>query len=184
MIIIDSNIKETGTFAQLGIVVADIIVETKNPALKNQLDHEEQLVKQSPSEKLLKHLDDNKVAYKTLGKDPKRYPNSANALNKRIMNDKGLYYINNIVNLNNLLSIRYGISFGSYDLNMLDGTVVWKKASDGESYQGIGKGDVNLANLPVLMDNIGIFGSPTSDSKRAMITDKTRRNHDGSLQFQ
>ena len=40
----------------------------------------------------------------------------------------------------------------------------------GEQYKGIGKEPINIANLPVSIDCIGSFGSPTSDSKRAMIT--------------
>ena len=39
-----------------------------------------------------------------------------------------------------------------------------------EQYKGIGKEQINIENLPVLTDSIGSFGSPTSDSERAMIT--------------
>ena len=39
----------------------------------------------------------------------------------------------------------------------------------------IGKELINIANLPVLTDSIGSFGSPTSDSERAMITNNVNK---------
>ena len=44
----------------------------------------------------------------------------------------------------------------------------------GEVYPGIGKDDIALENMPLLADGEGAFGSPTSDSTRAMITQETR----------
>jgi DNA/RNA-binding domain of Phe-tRNA-synthetase-like protein len=40
---------------------------------------------------------------------------------------------------------------------------------EGEQYKGIGKENINIENIPVLADSVGSFGSPTSDSERAMI---------------
>ena len=40
---------------------------------------------------------------------------------------------------------------------------------------GIGKESINLDGLPVFADENGPFGSPTSDSERAMITLSTRK---------
>ncbi len=39
--------------------------------------------------------------------------------------------------------------------------------------KGIGRGPINLENLPVFKDEEGYFGSSTSDSTRAMITEST-----------
>ncbi|MBO4643034.1 MAG: hypothetical protein J5716_00315, partial [Alphaproteobacteria bacterium] len=40
---------------------------------------------------------------------------------------------------------------------------------DGEKYQGIGKDVLNIEHLPALYDDKGVFGNPTSDSRRTMI---------------
>ena len=43
-----------------------------------------------------------------------------------------------------------------------------------ETYQGIGKDEINIAYLPVISDSEGAVGSSTSDSRRAMITEETK----------
>jgi DNA/RNA-binding domain of Phe-tRNA-synthetase-like protein len=42
-------------------------------------------------------------------------------------------------------------------------------------HKGIGKDLLNLENLPVYADAAGPFGSPSSDSERAMVSPATRR---------
>ena len=54
-------------------------------------------------------------------------------------------------------------------VDQLQGEVVLVRAADGAHYDGIGKSSVNIQHLPVLKDELGYFGSPTSDSQRAMI---------------
>lgn len=112
-------------------------------------------------------------AYKALGKDPSKYRNSAEAMLRRISKKNGLYRVNNAVDVNNMISIESGYSLGSYDLAAVQGQIVWKRSPDGEKYQGIGKDVLNIEHLPALYDDIGIFGNPTSDSRRTMI-DKGR----------
>ncbi len=111
--------------------------------------------------------------YKALGKDPNRYRCSAEAMCRRIAKERGLYVINNVVDINNYLSIKSGYSMGSYDLAHTSGEIVWDRAPEGTAYQGIGKDVLNLSFLPVLFDAEGAFGNPTSDSTRAMVTDTT-----------
>lgn len=41
---------------------------------------------------------------------------------------------------------------------------------EGEPYQAIGRGELNIAYLPVFRDEKGAFGTPTSDSVRTSIT--------------
>lgn len=89
---------------------------------------------------------------------------------RRIVKGKSIYHINNVVDVNNLISISTGYSVGSYDTEYLSGKVEWKRSTDGEKYQGIGKDVLNIEHLPTLYDEIGAFGNPTSDSRRAMIS--------------
>lgn len=46
-----------------------------------------------------------RAAYKALGKEPNRYRPSCEAMCRRIVKGMGLYYINNLVDLINVLSI-------------------------------------------------------------------------------
>ena len=82
--------------------------------------------------------------------------------------------INNVVDTNNLISIETGYSVGSYDLEKVQGEINFRIGKQGEQYQGIGKEMINIENLPVFADDIGAYGSPTSDSTRTMITDKSK----------
>ena len=45
----------------------------------------------------------------------------------------------------------------------------------GESYPGIRKDAVHVAGRLTLVDDVGPFGNPTSDSARTMVTLETRR---------
>jgi DNA/RNA-binding domain of Phe-tRNA-synthetase-like protein len=112
-------------------------------------------------------------AYKKLGKEPSRYRGSSEALVRRIVAGKGLYFINNLVDINNLVSLESFLPIGSYDLAKVDDSFVFRIGGAGEAYKGIGKDLINIADLPVFADVNGPFGSPTSDSERAMITENT-----------
>ena len=46
-----------------------------------------------------------------------------------------------------------------------------RKADHNEGYTGIGKDFLDMENMLVLADDVGIFGSSMSDSTRAMVTD-------------
>lgn len=114
-----------------------------------------------------------KAGYKELGKGPSRFRPSSDALWRRVVKGKGLYQINALVDLNNYLSLKYKMPFGSYDLDKISGDITLTKGESGASYAGIGKSDIYIENLLVLADDDGPFGSPTSDSTRAMISDDT-----------
>lgn len=121
------------------------------------------------------HIDATRRAYKALGKSPSEYRNAAEAMLRRIVKGSGLYHINNVIEVNNLISVSSGFSIGSYDVEQLQGPVVLERAEDGAHYAGIGKSSVNIQHLPVLRDDLGYFGNPTSDSQRAMIKEGRRR---------
>lgn len=116
-----------------------------------------------------------RAAYKTLGKDPSRYRGSAEALLRRVLQGKGLYHVNTLVDLNNLISLNTLHPVGSYDLSKLQQPFVFRVGQAGESYKGIGKAEISIENLPLIADEQGPFGSPTSDSERAMITQDTKQ---------
>ena len=112
-------------------------------------------------------------AYKKFGKAPSRYRPAAEALLRRIVKGEELYKINTLADLVNLASIYTGYSIGGFDLDKIKGDLVLGIGCAGEPYEGIGRGMLNIENLPVYRDNVGGVGTPTSDNERTKITLET-----------
>lgn len=114
--------------------------------------------------------------YKKLGKDPNRYRPSAESLRRRIVRGLSLYQVDTLVDLINLLSIRTGYSIGGFDLDKIrGGQLTLGVGREGELYHGIGRGELNIAGLPVFRDVVGGIGTPTSDEERTKIDLQTTR---------
>lgn len=118
-------------------------------------------------------IEETKQAYRKLKKDPNRYRPSAEALWRRIVNKKSLYQINSHVDLINYLSLKTGYSIGGYDFTKINQPVKFTLGSKQDNYNGIGKGRLNIENLPILKTQNTAFGSPTSDTTTTMITEDT-----------
>lgn len=116
----------------------------------------------------------SRAVYKAFGRNPGRYRVSSEALLRRVRRGDELYHINSVVDVNNLISVKSGLSVGSYDLEQIHGEITLRKAGQGEGYQGIGKDFLELENMLVLADDEGIFGCTMSDSTRAMVTEQTK----------
>lgn len=115
-------------------------------------------------------------AYKALGKDPNRYRPSAEALCRRTVNGKGLYRLTSLVDLINLLSMKTGHSIGGFDADKIDGdSLLLDAGNSGEEFHAIGRGLLNIENLPIYRDATGGIGTPTSDEERTKLTKETRR---------
>lgn len=113
--------------------------------------------------------------YKACGKDPSRYRPSAEALIRRMLQGKQLYQIDTLVDLINLASVAYGYSIGGFDADKFEGdTLTLGIGREGEPYEGIGRGMINIAGLPVYRDAKGGVGTPTSDNERTKMSLNTR----------
>ena len=109
--------------------------------------------------------------YKACGKDPSRYRPASEQLIRRMLQGKELYQIDTLVDLINLASIAYGYSIGGFDADKFVGdTLTLGVGREGEPYEGIGRGMLNIAGLPVYRDAEGGVGTPTSDHERTKIT--------------
>lgn len=109
--------------------------------------------------------------YKACGKDPSRYRPASEQLMRRLLQGKDLYQIDTLVDLVNLASMKFGYSIGGFDADKLDGqTLTLGVGREDEPYEGIGRGVLNIAGLPVYRDRVGGFGTPTSDHERTKIT--------------
>lgn len=114
--------------------------------------------------------------YKLCGKDPSRYRPSGEALVRRVLQGKKLYHIDTLVDLINLASMRYGYSIGAFDAAKFSGdTLTLGIGREGEPYEGIGRGMINIAGLPVYRDAVGGVGTPTSDNERTKVSLSTTR---------
>lgn len=121
-------------------------------------------------------IDATRRAYKTLGKEPNRYRPSTEALCRRFVKGLDLYRTLAIVDLVNLLSVYSGHSIGAFDIDNIQGnTLTLGVGHSDEPYEAIGRGQLNIACLPVWRDAIGGIGTPTSDNERTKISPSTRR---------
>ena len=88
--------------------------------------------------------------YRDCGKDPSRYRPASEALIRRIA---------------------YGYSIGGFDADKFVGdTLTLGIGREGEPYEGIGRGMINIHGLPVYRDAEGGVGTPTSDNERTKIS--------------
>ena len=161
---------------KLGVIQSKVITNDDCPELWSVINPciQTKTLELSPEIiRTIPEIESSKNAYRALGKDPNRYRLSAESLLRRIANGKGLYKINNLVDLLNLVSIESGFSIGGYDADKIEGKVKFGVGNKNETYQGIGRGDLNIERLPVFRDEKGAFGSPTSDSVRTSITNRS-----------
>ncbi len=163
---------------RLGLIQSDIKYQKNNQILWNEIEkftyhiNSSLNLKQIAQLPVIRHTRD---AYLALGKEPARYRCSAEALLRRIVSGKELYRVNNIVDIINFISISSQFSIGCYDFNKLTEPISFDIGKPSEHYKAIGRGMINIENLPVFRDKLGPFGSPTSDSERSMITAQTNR---------
>ena len=88
-----------------------------------------------------------------------------------MLQGKELYQIDTLVDLVNLASIAFGYSIGGFDADKFVGdTLTLGVGREGEPYEGIGRGPINIAGLPVYRDAEGGVGTPTSDHERTKMT--------------
>ena len=119
-------------------------------------------------------IEATRLAYKALGKDPNRYRPSSEAMCRRIVNGKGLYRLTTLIDVINLVSIASGYSIGGFDADKIKGDVLTLDAGTHEDiFNGIGRGTLNIAGLPVYRDIVGGIGTPTSDEERTKLTADT-----------
>lgn len=114
-------------------------------------------------------------AYRRIGQDPNRYRPAAESLLRRIASGKGLYHVNSMVDILNIVSVNTGFSIGGYDADKIEGRIEFGIGYENEPYEGIGRGVLNINKLPVFRDEMGAFGTSTSDSVRTMVTESTKR---------
>ncbi len=175
---ISEELKSRCPQLRLGCIEADVSVSGSSPDLLAEITQKIKRIQQSLTIEEISQIpaiQASRKAYKACGKDPARYRLSAEALLRRVVSGKELYQINNVVDQLNLVSISTGFSIGGYDANRIQGNITFGIGLSNEPYSGIGRGELNIENLPVFRDETGAFGTPTSDSPRTEVTNQTKK---------
>ncbi|MGN1255558.1 MAG: B3/4 domain-containing protein [Bacteroidaceae bacterium] len=159
----------------VGLAVSISIINSPFcPALWDEINRELEEYRQrftTESIKDMPSIQATRRTYKALGKDPSRYRPSGEALVRRTLQGKDLYQIDTAVDLINLASIAYGYSIGGFDADKIQGEeLTLGVGREGEPYEGIGRGPVNICGLPVYRDNMGGIGTPTTDHERTKLS--------------
>ncbi len=177
MVSISDTIKSLVPEIKLGLISADVVFAKENIFLQQTISEEIKRISGIPIDtvKDIPQIHSSREAYKALGKEPARYRLSAEALHRRIIKGKGIYQISNLVDTINLASVKTAYSIGGYDEPKIEGNIIFDLGKAGEDYEAIGRGKMNIENLPVFRDEKSAFGSPTSDSIRTMITENTSK---------
>lgn len=118
-------------------------------------------------------IEATRKVYKKLGKDPNRYRPSGEALCRRLLKGQGLYQIDTLVDLINLVSLKTGYSIGGFDADKIEGNLELGVGKRNEPFEAIGRGTMNIEGLPVYRDSIGGIGNPSSDEERTKISAET-----------
>jgi len=174
---IDETLKAKVSGYCLAVMSFEMEVLPSNGAIKETMLVLEKDVKSRLTlEQLLKEprIHAARSGYKALGKDPSRYRLSTESLLRRMIKGNGLYYVSNAVDIGNLISAKTQRSVAVLDENQIDGDILIR-IGRAEPYEGIGRGQVNVENIPVYCDEVGPFGSPTSDTPRTQIREQTKQ---------
>ena len=175
-ITIDETLKQKLPAFQIAALTFEVNVQDANDELKATMEALGSQVSETLTlEQLLKQpkIASARDAYRTLGKDPSRYRLATESLLRRLIKGNGLYFVNNAVDVGNVLSVKTERSVAVLDRDNIQGDILIRVAGD-EPYEGIGRGAINIENIPVYCDEVGPFGSPTSDTMRTAITSQTK----------
>lgn len=156
----------------------DVCYEENNQAVEELILKTEQKISEEYSlEDVLNIplIKEGRDGYKKLKKDPSRYRLACESLLRRLVKGNGLYRINNLVDIGNILSIECNRSVAVLDYDKIVGDIIIRLGNNNDIYEGIGRGIINVENIPLYEDNISPFGSTTSDTIRTSVTETTSK---------
>ena len=173
-IIIDERIKKACPGMRVGLIRAKVTNCETSPELWAEIERESEAV--IAKYELLEinkrpAVAQTRALYRALGKDPNRYRVASEALCRRVIRGLGLYRIDTLVDLINLVSMKSGYPISGLDADKLVGdTLTMGVGEEGEEYNGIGRGLLNISGMPVYRDEVSGVATPTSDEERTKIT--------------
>lgn len=176
---IDPRILQACPQARIGLISADVVngstsdelwAEIEAAALEVKQRYQLLQINERPAIAATRHL------YRSLGKDPSRYRVASEALCRRIVSGKGIYRLATLIDVVNLVSIKSGYAISGLDADCIEGDrLTMGVGRAGEKYHGIGRGLLNIEDMPVYRDARGPIATPTSDEERTKFTLLTTR---------
>ena len=116
-----------------------------------------------------------RAMYRRFGVDPTKTRPSSEALLRRVRRGDAFPRVNTLVDVINWCSSERQLPYGLYDLAAVEGAITIRIGHESEEYPGIRKDVVHLGGRLTLVDAVGPFGNPTSDSWRTRVTTATTR---------
>lgn len=177
-ITISSKIREAAPTLNLAVISCEVLNSQTLTLLWDEMETEVRRIASIYSiEEINKRpeIAATRQAYKALGKYPNRYRPSAEALCRRIVRKIPLYQVNTLVDIINLVSIRSGFSISGFDIDKIQGDIELGVGTGEEDFEAIGRGLLNVEDLPLYRDQVGGIGTPTSDNERTKISIETTR---------
>ncbi len=178
-IIIEDKIREVCPTVRIAMVRACVVNSETSEQLWQEIEQMETKIREGYELSWISKrpaIAATRNLYKHCGKDPNRYRVSSEALCRRVVRGLGVYRINTLVDLVNLVSMGSGYSIGGFDADKIVGdAVILGVGRADEHFEGIGRGVLNVEGLPLYRDAEGGIGSPTSDEERTKLTLVTKR---------
>ena len=177
-LLFEEIIKEKAPELKAVLITADIVNQDTPDGLWRDLTMVAERIKNSYQMEMVNKRPSilaTRQAYKAMGKDPNRYRPSAEALTRRAVKGLELYRTTSVVDLINLVSLATGHSIGAFDADKIEGvSLTLGVGKEGEPYEAIGRGMLNISGLPVWRDKLGGIGTPTSDNERTKLSGDTK----------
>lgn len=174
---IDDKLKEKTPLLNIGVLECSVEVYIDKSVDKIIKSIEVEIAKNTEIEDVvnLPIILDGRNAYKKYGKDPSRYRLAVESLYRRLSKGNNLYRINNVVDIGNIISLKSRRSVAVLDYDKIRSDIIIRLGQKKDEFIGIGRGKLNIENIPLYTDDIGPFGSTTSDTERTMIRENTKK---------
>jgi len=166
----------------IGVIVATEIDNTKTPPeVTEQLRQAEKQVQNSlDSESFKEHpnIAALQEVHRSFGSNPNKFPPSVQALVKRVLKGGALPSINSLVDIYNIISLKYIVCAGAEDLDACEGDIRLAFAEGTESFRPLGeeKKDPPATGELVYKDDKGVICRKLNwrEGDRTKITNSTK----------
>lgn len=178
VITIDALLKEKIHGFKIGcIVYKDIVVGESPQMLKGRLQlFQESLYFELQEKELMSFtgIKEWKETFKKAGTDANRYRHAAEALYRRVKKQNYLPSVHSAIDVNNFFSMQYEVPIGIYDMDHIQGDVMFTIGNEHDEYEGINSRINSMKDIILSKDDLGAFGSPYVDSQRTKVTTNTK----------